>query len=156
MHDLSFHPRWPGKERRGALLIECLIALGIMLAAAVMISQILMTANRQRQVAEQRRLALQEIANLLERGGEFDWAGLTVDQWQAAPLSLAVQEQLPQPQLRAEIGTEAGPLEFKRVRLELTWLNPAGERARGVAASRWFHRGALERSPAERPAEGQP
>jgi hypothetical protein len=57
--------------------MEYVLALGVIMVAAVLLTQLLATAAHQRRLGEQRRLALEEVSNRLERAVLLPWDQLT-------------------------------------------------------------------------------
>ena len=131
-------------KKRGLTIVECTLALAITAAATALFAQILVAASAQRRVAEQRRIALVEVANALEKTSLLTWDEITHERLEQLPLSAAAAI-LPEAELAAIVSDEPGPPRGRRIRLELSWTNAAGERQPPVALVRW--RFAKEESP---------
>src|SRR5438552_759514 len=123
--------------RRGMTIAELMVALLIMTTAMVAIVQLLAVTGGQRRTIEQRRIALQEVANQAERVALLLWDETEPDKlttWQAsADLTAA----LPQASCTAEVNEEAGPPKLRRIRLFVTWPDAAGQGREPVAVTIW-------------------
>ncbi|HZL88034.1 MAG TPA: hypothetical protein VFB96_06620 [Pirellulaceae bacterium] len=125
-------------RRSGSLLTECVLALGVIMVAVVLLAQLMMTAAIQRRLAEQKRLALEEVANRLERAALLPWSRLTADEIESAPLGAPVQRALQEPKLTATVTDEqAGPVAARRIDVQLAWHNAAGMAVEPVTLSAW-------------------
>lgn len=124
-------------KRRGLTITESLLALATAGAATALLAQFLVAAASQRRHDEQRRLALSEVANRLEHSSLLSWNELTSARLEQAPLSEAAQGALPSAKLTAQITDESGEIRSRRIRIELTWNDPAGRPVDPVALSRW-------------------
>ena len=123
-------------KRRGITIVECTLALAITAVAAALFAQILVATAAQRRVAEQRRIALAEVANALEQTSLLAWDEITPQRLEQLPLSSAA-EILPQAELAAIVSDEPGPPRGRRIRIELSWTNAAGVRQPPMALARW-------------------
>lgn len=120
------------------MLTECVLALGAIMVAAVLLAQLMATAAFQRRLAEQRRLALQEVSNRLERVALLPWDRLKADEIEALPLCGPVQRALPDPKLTATVTDEqAGTVAARRIDVQLVWHNAAGMAVEPVTLSAW-------------------
>ena len=63
MRAMERHPR---ATRRGFTVIEVSLALAVLLAASILLTQFLVASSQQRKLADQRRLALEELSNRLD------------------------------------------------------------------------------------------
>src|SRR5437773_8036558 len=123
--------------RRGMTITELMVALFIMTTAMAAIVQLLAVTAGQRRTIEQRRVALQEVANQAERVTLLSWEATAPDQlttWQPSPELTAA---LPQATCTAGVNEEAGPPQSRRVRLSVTWPDAAGQMREPIAVTIW-------------------
>lgn len=114
-------------RRRAFTIIESLLAVGVISVAFVLLAQFLTLAAGQRRAGEERRIALQEAANVLERISALPADEATAERvanWQP---SAELKRVLPKAQLRITLAAEAGPPRGQKVRVEVVWPNAAGE-----------------------------
>jgi hypothetical protein len=120
------------------MLTEYVLALGVIMIAAVLLTQLLATAAHQRRLGNERRLALEEAANRLERAALLPWDQLTAENIQRRQLQTAVQQALADAKLTAAVTDEqAGPVAARRIDVSLTWRNSAGVTVEPVTLSAW-------------------
>jgi prepilin-type N-terminal cleavage/methylation domain-containing protein len=127
-------------RRRGMTLIEMTVALVILGVAMVALLQLVAASARQRRTAEQRRIALQEVANQAERLALASWDEIAPGElttWQPSAELTAVT---PQALCRAEVSEDEGPPPARRIRLEVTWQNSAGLEVEPVELTIWKFR----------------
>src|SRR5204863_309014 len=91
--------------------------------------------SQQRKLADQRRLALEELSNRLERVQVAKWDDVNVATIEQQEFSRAAQDHLLAAKLTATVADEPGPIGGKRVRLEITW-EQHGHRAGDVPFER--------------------
>ena len=126
-----------GECRRGMTLTECVVALGVLSIAMVAVVQLLGTMASQRRAAEQRRVALQELANQAESLAAAPWEELdpaTLTRWQASPELAAA---LPTASCRIEIKEIDEELLTRQVRLQVDWKNSSGQTVKPVELTIW-------------------
>jgi prepilin-type N-terminal cleavage/methylation domain-containing protein len=129
--------RHPRAVRRGFTVIEVSLALAVLLAASILLTQFLVASSQQRKLADQRRLALEELSNRLERVMAAKWEDANVAAIEGQELSQAVQENLPAAKLTADITDEpGGSTSGKRVRLEISW-EQHGQRVSPIGLAGW-------------------
>ena len=108
-------------------VLELTVALFILTTAMVAIVQLVATTATQRRAIEQRRIALQEIANQAERIALLPWddtAPEKLTNWQPSADLTAV---LPRAACSVLVASEPGSPSSRRIRLQLTWPNAAGQ-----------------------------
>src|SRR6185503_15095556 len=71
---------------RGFTVLEVALALTVLLAAAVLLTQFLVASSQQRRGAEQRRVALEEISNRMERALAARYDDVTTETLGKEPL----------------------------------------------------------------------
>lgn len=124
-------------KRRGFSLTETMLALAVAGAATVLMAQLLITVANQRRVQQQRQVALSEIANRLEQAATLSWDELTQERLEQTPLPPIVQGVLPEAKLTAAVTEDSGEPRSRRILIELSWTNRAGERLPPVGLSAW-------------------
>jgi type II secretory pathway pseudopilin PulG len=129
---------------RGFTVLEVSLALAILLGAAILLTQFLVASTRQQKLADQRRLALEELSNRLERMKAAKGSEVTAAKLEAGELSAASKARLPGAKLKADIVDEPGPAGGKQVRLTITWEESGGRTSLELTGWRYS------------PAEGQP
>lgn len=129
--------RYPCASRRGFTVIEVSLALAVLLAASILLTQFLVASSQQRKLADQRRLALEELSNRLERVMAAKWEDVNVPAIEGQEFSQTVQENLPAAILTVDITDEpGGPTSGKRVRLEISW-EQHGQRVSPIGLTGW-------------------
>jgi hypothetical protein len=118
-------------------VFELLVALFVMTTALVALVQLLAVTAGQRRLLEQRRIALQEVANQAERMASVPWDEITAEKLASWEPSANLQAALPQAKCTAEILDEDGPPAARRIRLSVTWPNAAGQMVDPVSLATW-------------------
>lgn len=136
--------RHSSATRRGFTVIEVSLAMVTLLAAAVLLSQFLVASTQQRKLADQRRLALEEISNRLERVLAAKWEDVNAAAIEKQEFTPDVQNLLPAAKLTASVADEPGPAGGKRVRLEISW-EQNGQRVTPLGLTAWKYRAAEAR-----------
>lgn len=110
------------------------MALALAMALSVGVAQILTVVANQRRLARQRAAAVLEAGNLMEQIAARPWE-------QAAPgqspvsLSRVCRQWLPGAELKVEITGEEP--DARRIRIEITWHDPSGQPAAPVCLAGW-------------------
>ena len=118
-------------------MIENVVALVVLLVAMATLAQLLSLAAQQRRLSEQRRLALEEVANQAERLALIRWDDTTPEKlvsWEPSEQLLTV---IPQPICRASVTDEPGELAARRIRLTVTWSDAVGRMIGPVELTIW-------------------
>jgi len=131
--------REPPEIRRGISVLEMTLALLVLTVAVTSLAQLLTTAAAHRRTSEQRRLAVQEVANLAERIALWSWDELTAPMLGELAPSQPLLAALPSARLQTTLAEEAGPGPSKRVRLEVHWTTSAGQTVEPVGLTVWKH-----------------
>ena len=124
-------------HRRGMTIMELLVSLLILGAAMAALVQFVLLVGRQQQSLHQRRLALQEVGNQAERLALASWDETAPDKlktWQPSPDLVDV---LPRATCQATVSEEEGAPASRRIRLEVTWTNAAGQPVEPVTLTLW-------------------
>src|SRR5262249_21589961 len=123
-------PAKPGegsqRGRPGFTLLETLIALGILATATVLVAQLGALALAERTRADDRLLAVEAAANILEAARARPWADLTPDWAAAQRLSDDLTDRLPEALLTVRVEPESDRPGVKRLTVELGWKQRDG------------------------------
>ena len=122
---------------RGIILIEAVVALVVLMVAMATLAQLLSLAAQQRRLTEQRRLALEELANQAERISLIVWDDVTAEKlttWQPSDKLLAV---MPEPTCRASVTSEPGDLGARRIQLTVAWTDQVGQEIGPIDLTIW-------------------
>ena len=114
------------RGRPGFTLLETLIALGILATATVLVAQLGALALAERTRADDRLLATEAAANVLEAARARPWADLTPEWAAAQRLSDDLTDRLPEAILTVRVGPEPDRPGVKRVSVELGWKQRDG------------------------------
>ena len=126
--------------RRGSSIVE-MIAAGVLLGVIfVTMVPVLSWAGAQRQSAEQRQWALQEVANLMERVSLQPWESLSEKTLSQLPLSEECRKRLRDANLAIRVVEEDPVPASKRVVLELRWKDRTGQTVSPIRLTAWFCR----------------
>ena len=126
--------------RDAMTVLEVTLALAVLSMAFVFLAQFLSAAAQQRRASEHRRLALQEVANSLERVAALSWDEVTAERLSAWKPSTALSSNLPQAQLKSLVAIEPGQLEAKRVRIEIAWPDASGQTVEPIGLTTFVYR----------------
>jgi hypothetical protein len=130
----SAHFRRP---RPGVTLFELMVALFILTTAMAAIVQLTAVTAGQRRTIEQRRIALQEVANRAERIALLPWEKTAPEKLTTWQSSADLTAALPQATCTAEVSDEPGMPRARRIRLLVSWPNAAGQLVDPVAVTIW-------------------
>ncbi len=126
--------------RRGVILLEVVAACGLMAVLVAVCLQMLAVTTATRRTVERRAIALQEAANLLERASALSWQDITPERLTEIDIAPSVREILPGAVARWSVKTPAEPgPPATQVRVEITWINPAGQTDVPVRLSYWMY-----------------
>jgi len=126
--------------RRAAFTVtECLVALVLLGAAAVLMAQLVAAVGVQRRVADQHALALQETANLMERLFALPFAELTTPRAAEFQLSETARQRLPDARLQITVNSTAGQPAAKEVHVSVSWLDRSGRHGAPTELTAWRH-----------------
>lgn len=124
---------------QGFSVLEVTLAMTVLLSAVILLSQFLIASGQQRRVGDQRRLAIEELSNRMERVLAARWEDLDTAAIEKQPLSPFVLETLPDAKLTARVTDEAGSPEGKQIRLEISWEQGEG-RITPIGLTAWRFR----------------
>ncbi len=126
--------------RPGFTLIETIVALVVLAAAMLAVVQTVAVVSRQRQLTERRALAVQEVANVMERVYGLPWSELTQERAAEDTLSPACRQRLPAATLQVTVQAVGDPQNEKRILVEIDWQGADGGRSRPVRLTAWRFR----------------
>jgi hypothetical protein len=126
--------------RRGAMLLETIVAGALLGTLLVLCLQLLGAAAAQRRAADQRQCAVQELANVVERVAARPWAELNTTALATEKLSPWAADQLPGAQLKIEVSTNTKQPEAKRIALSLRWQDRSGQLLPPLTITTWRYR----------------
>src|SRR5436190_20650787 len=121
----------------GVTLFELMVALFILTTAMAATVQLTAVTAGQRRTIEQRRIALQEVANQAERIALLPWEETARDKLTTWRPSADLTSALPQAACTAEVSDEPGMPRARRIRLLVAWPNAAGQLVDPVAVTIW-------------------
>lgn len=123
------------KPRRGSLLFEITISLGLVAVASVAVTQLVVLAAQQRREAEQVRAATREAANLMERAMTLSFEELSESRLAKWTLSAEAARRLPSGNLDVSVTEVPGELRQREIRIVVAWRPVGGPRQ--IALSAW-------------------
>jgi hypothetical protein len=121
-------------------LVEVTVSLMVLGVALAALLQLLSLAGRQRRGLEERRIALQEVANQAERIALLPWSETAPGKLTSWQPSAELLEVLPAAQCAIAVSPEDGAPEGHRIRLEIGWTNAAGQPVEPVELTIWRFR----------------
>jgi prepilin-type N-terminal cleavage/methylation domain-containing protein len=134
-------------SRRGMTVLEMSIALLILTVALGGVLQLVSTAAKQRRTGEERRLALQELANQAERVAILPWDELTEAKLATLKPSAECEAANPTATIAATLAEDDGPPAAKRIRIEVAWTNAVGQQVDPLGVTLWRYAPAEEAQP---------
>jgi Tfp pilus assembly protein PilE len=127
-------------RRHGVGFVELLVTVTILTVLLAILAHMLGVLAHQRRGAARQLLAVEEVANAMERLAAMDYSELRPEQPPQIALSDEARHSLPQAKLTIEVtqeNQEDTVPRSKRVRVELTWENRAGQAVRPVGLTSW-------------------
>lgn len=125
-----------GPPRRGVSVIELTVASLLLGTVFVALGPVLHGIRQQREQAQQRQVAVLELANQAERLALRSWEELTPQPPPQLALSETARQRLRQASLVVSVAEEAEP-PARRISLELSWHDPAGRAAAPLRLVFW-------------------
>jgi type II secretory pathway component PulJ len=127
-------------QRRGLNLMEMVVATVVMTLLLVVLAQFLGALAQQRRVAARRLLAVEEAANAMEQAAALGYSELTPERLQNIQLSEQARKSLPQAALTVRVTQPAEKPASKRITVELSWQNHAGQTGSPVRLTAWRYK----------------
>ncbi len=126
--------------RNGATIVELMIALAVLAAVLVTVTQALLGLAIQRRAAQRQQQALIEAANVMERMMALPFDDVTDEKAAGAELSEESQRVLPDGSLRVRVSDAEQPPAGKRIEVEVGWRNRAGQMHQSARLVAWKYR----------------
>jgi type II secretory pathway pseudopilin PulG len=128
-------------RRRGITLVEVVASAALLTVLLAVLAHVLVIVAMQRRSGNRRLLAVEEVANVMERIALRQYDELQADQPPEIPLSDEALRSLPGAALTIDVSPEGTqPPLGKRVTVQLTWENRSGQTNRPVRLSAWRYR----------------
>jgi Tfp pilus assembly protein PilV len=112
--------------RRGVMIVEVLVACGLLAVLLAVSAQLLSATAHARRASERRAIALAQAANVIERVRALPFAEVTPERLAAIELPPQVREILPDAVAKVSVEEESAEVPAKRVRVEVQWKSAAG------------------------------
>lgn len=125
--------------RRGATLLEAVVAIALLGTAFVLGAQALAWTSAQRRLTDDRQLAMQEAVNCLERLRRLEWNELTNERLSAIDLSPAAKQRLTAGRVKIAREADIADPPGSRFRVEVQWKSRYGVPL-NVAFTTWRYR----------------
>jgi Tfp pilus assembly protein PilE len=138
-------PKGEGVHRRGMTLFELAVALFILTTAMLAIVQLMAATATQRRLVDQRRVALQEVANQAERVALLTWGEVAPETLTTWEPSADLAKSLPQAKCEAKVTAETNEPRARRIRLSVTWTSAAGQAVEPATVTMWRFAGEKQR-----------
>ena len=129
-------------HRRGFTLIECLAAVALVAAVLALTMQLVHASAVQRRAVQQRELAIQELANLMERLSILPWQDLSPEKARSMQLSEHARGALPGAELTIDVTASSEGPQAKRILISLRWEDESGRPATPLRLAAWRYRDA--------------
>jgi type II secretory pathway pseudopilin PulG len=123
--------------RRGATLLEVVIAVGLLAAAMSLSLQVLTLVAAARRSYQRRLVATEEAANCLERLRLLPSSELNNELAGQMQLPAEALNQLPGGELQVRISDHARPVSGKRIAVQVRWRHRSGEYEAPVRLTAW-------------------
>jgi hypothetical protein len=120
------------------MLLELALSMALLGALTVVSLQMLAALSAQRRAAEQRAIATQEAANLIERVSALPWSEVTPERVAEMRMTPATQHTLDGATANVSVTTEAGPAAAKHVRVEIGWDDASPRAGAPVRLHAWL------------------
>ncbi len=138
--------------RRGFSLLELAVAGALLGALLVVCLQLIGAMAAQRRAADQRRLAVVEVGNILERLAARPWDELTSknvgqEMEEKEKLSPQAASRLPGAELKIEVTQPAKEPDARRIVVSLRWQDAAGVLLPPVRIATWRYCEKNEKKP---------
>jgi hypothetical protein len=118
-------------------MFELTVALFILTTAMLAIVHLMGAAAMQRRFVDQRRVALQEVANQAERVALLSWDDLVPEKLTAWKPATDLTKALPLAKCEAEVTDETDGPPARRIRLSVIWTDAAGQEVEPATVTMW-------------------
>ncbi len=119
------------------MLFEVMISVVLLGLLLTLLVPLVKSVNESRRIADQRRVALIELSNLLEQVASWPREKVTVDDIQKLSLSETTKAALPDATLTSKATAETAPAGLMKIELALKWSQP-GANAPPVRLTGWL------------------
>ncbi len=124
-------------RRRGFVILEVIVACGLLAVLLTMSVQVLSLMAVERRHVERRAIALVEAANIVERMSTMPYEDIDEARLADVGLSPDVCQLLPDGRASLAVEDESGEVPGKRVRVEIVWTGAAGHPESPVRLTHW-------------------
>ncbi len=124
-------------RRRGFTIFEMMAAtavLGVVVTTSALLVQWSASLHR---VAIKKRCALEAATTLLDRINARPWSSITARSVQDLQLPAETKRFLGDPELAVAVTEQAGPPRGKKISIEVSWTERAGQRPQQVKLTSW-------------------
>ena len=128
------------RRNAGFTILELVVTMILLGAVIVTLMPLLGAVAGQRRAAEQRQLATEETANLLERVSAWPYEAISPESTAALHLSESSQRLLRNPTLKIAVVAVDGQPAAKRITVELGWKDRHGRAAAPARLTSWVYR----------------
>ena len=126
------------RSRAGFVLHEAMLALALAMAILAGLTQLLGMVAQQRRLARQQVIAMAEAGNLMEDLASRRWNDIAPEQVASLALSEECQRSLPSGKLHVDVVAE--DQDTKRISLRIDWRAASGRRGEPVRLVGWIYR----------------
>lgn len=128
------------RNRRGFTMLEMVAGAAILMVLLAVSMQFLHATAVHRRATRQREVALEEMANLMERLAAIRWPDLTTERARQVQLSDVARHALPGAALTIEVTQPAQEPSAKRIAVALAWEDQSRRLGRPMRLSAWRYR----------------
>lgn len=136
LNDKHRPPRFPP----GASLIEMIVSCVLLGAILVTAAPLMGWVSAERRAAEQRQFALLQATNLMETISQIPADQVSAESLAQLTLTEDATQFLKAANLKIDVQPQDGPPVAKRITVQITWTNRAGQRLSPVELSSWFYK----------------
>ena len=128
------------RSRTGFTLVELIVTMVLLGVVMVTVVPLLGWVNIQRRAADTRLFAVQETANILERFTIRDWDKISQEAADKIEISDQTAQLLKEPSLKITVKEMDSELPSRRITVELSWNNRAGDRVTPARVTSFVYR----------------
>ena len=145
LHDRNLAAKRPA--RRGSLLVELALSAAMLIIAMGLTVKVLGWVGAQRRNWDRRQVAVQEVANVMERLTARPFESVTPESTRDIPLSARARQSLPRVELKVDVqeNDKVGGPGSKRLAIALRWQGRSGEWDAPVHLTSWIYLGRPDR-----------
>jgi len=126
--------------RRGATLLEAVVAGALLAAGTSIVLTMLVAASRERRALDSHRFAIQQAENLLARLCAQPFDALTPERVEQIRLAAPRHSASSGDQVQVELVSQPGPPESKRIAVIVAWRTASGQPGKSLRLTSWVHR----------------